>query len=100
MRRDGEVSLWRMEETAMPGWSRLQRRRRDEHAHTLWTELCSSYTGEEHVELDTPITTDEIHMARNKTPGMDGLPVEYYATFAKQLTTPYLEVLGEAQMRG
>ncbi|KAJ1152138.1 hypothetical protein NDU88_004915 [Pleurodeles waltl] len=61
--------------------------------------------GGEHVELDTSITTDEIHialrqLARKKTPGMDGLPVEYYAMFAKQLSTPYLEVLREAQMRG
>ncbi|KAJ1136025.1 hypothetical protein NDU88_002452 [Pleurodeles waltl] len=55
--------------------------------------------------LDGPIEIDEIQtalrqVARNKTSGTDELPVEYYTTFTTQLTTPFLEVLHEAQGRG
>ncbi|KAJ1093507.1 hypothetical protein NDU88_006607 [Pleurodeles waltl] len=55
-------------------------------------------------QLDTveePLQVAEIHaaisqIAQNKTPGMDGLPIEYNATFSTQTTQHRLAMFNEA----
>lgn len=54
--------------------------------------------------LDAPITTDEILIAlktlqSGKSPGPDGIPVEFYKQYAEELTGKLCAMLSEAQKR-
>ena len=62
-------------------------------------------TPEQCEELETPLQLSEIRYAikqisRNKTPGTDGLPIEYYATYIETLAPKLLEVFNEAWQKG
>ncbi|KAJ1118887.1 hypothetical protein NDU88_007074 [Pleurodeles waltl] len=54
--------------------------------------------------LDGPITSEELRLAlsqkaRGKTPGSDGLPMEYYSSLSAHLLQPLIEVFNEARNR-
>lgn len=56
-------------------------------------------------QLGQEITLGEIrsavkHMARNKTPGIDGLPIEFYSTYIDLLAPRLLTVFKEARESG
>lgn len=58
-------------------------------------------TEEVKVDLDKDITMEEILQAiksinSGKTPGPDGLPIEFYKTFQKQLLTQLLDMFNES----
>lgn len=58
-------------------------------------------TEEVQVDLDKDITMEELLQAiksinSGKTPGPDGLPIEFYKTFQKQLLTPLLDMFNES----
>ncbi|KAJ1088461.1 hypothetical protein NDU88_001618 [Pleurodeles waltl] len=60
---------------------------------------------EQAVALDGPIDVEEIRLAlsqmsRNRAPGSDRLPVEYFASLAPHLLQPMLWVFNGAQTRG
>lgn len=53
------------------------------------------------VEVKVDITMEELLQAiksinSGKSPGPDGLPIEFYKTFHKQLLTPLLDMLNES----
>ena len=56
-------------------------------------------------ELDSPITLEEIRkavkeMKKNKTPGADGIPIEFYQTFWEQLEHLFTEMIMEVVQEG
>ncbi|KAK0138223.1 Transposon TX1 uncharacterized protein [Merluccius polli] len=56
---------------------------------------------DDHLELKAPLVGAELHVALQgmdggKSPGLDGLPVEFYKTFWKELGQDLLEVLNES----
>ena len=55
--------------------------------------------------LDAPITEAELKIAVNsqqkeKTPGKDGIPAEFYQTFWEELKKPYMDFLEYAKVNG
>ncbi|KAJ1136101.1 hypothetical protein NDU88_002519 [Pleurodeles waltl] len=62
-------------------------------------------TNTDRESLEAPITLGELNKAleqlpRNKVPGTDGLPSEYYSTFATHLNTYLLKIFEEAEVNG
>lgn len=56
---------------------------------------------DEKIILDGPLTTEELieaigDMDSGKAPGPDGLPIEFYKTFQKQLVRPLLDMYEES----
>ena len=81
----------------------------DEKLYTADTKINFSFVSdtqvnlieEEAMEMGKPLTLDELtcavkSMKCNKTPGCDGLPMEFYAIFWKCLGPIILEMLKEA----
>uniref|UniRef100_A0A3B5QY84 Reverse transcriptase domain-containing protein n=1 Tax=Xiphophorus maculatus TaxID=8083 RepID=A0A3B5QY84_XIPMA len=67
----------------------------------LLMKLTNKLTHTEKSRLDQEITINEItealiSMKNNKTPGLDGLPKEFYTTFWESLKAPLLQVYREA----
>lgn len=73
---------------------------------TFLTAVTLPQIDDDQVEqLGQDITLGEIrsavkHMARNKTPGIDGLPVEFYSTYIDELAPRLLTVFQEAGTLG
>ena len=60
---------------------------------------------DERITLDSPLTTEELFnaigdMNSGKAPGPDGLPIEFYKTFGKQLVRPLLDMYEESFDKG
>lgn len=60
---------------------------------------------EEKITLDSPLTTIDLcdavgEMSSGKAPGPDGLPIEFYKTFKRQLVGPLLDMYEESFIEG
>ena len=60
---------------------------------------------EEKITLDGPLTTKELDevigdISSGKAPRPDGLPIEFYKTFKRQLLRPLLDMYEESFMKG
>jgi len=63
----------------------------------LLSNVSSSLTTEQSALCEGPLTLDEVHtallgMAHNKSPGSDGLPMEFYLTFWEVLGSDLVDV--------
>lgn len=71
---------------------------RGEHIrHMLITDTIAQITDEERATRDAPLTTAEIksaihRLAKNKAPGHDGFPIEFYSIFSQELV-PQLDTV-------
>ncbi len=68
-----------------------------EHQSAFLQLHVRTISDDEKIILDSPLTTKELFEAigdvnNGKDPGPDGLPIEFYKAFQKQLVKPLLDV--------
>ena len=73
--------------------------------HCIFQHLESTLPDEASMSCDGPLTEDELlaavrGMARNKAPGLDGLPLEFYISFWSLLAPDLLSVLNLSSKDG
>ena len=73
--------------------------------YTLLQKIDTHLSPTQTQSLDSPITLPELTKAvhqlpRDKTPGRDGLPIEFYHTFWEHIRLPYLAYINEAYIHG
>ena len=80
---------------------------RDKTAQSIFLEQLHFRTisNDDKIVLDSPLTIKELYEAigevnSGKAPGPDGLPIEFYKTFKKQLVRPLLNMYEESFSKG
>ena len=73
--------------------------------YTLLQKINTHLSPTQTHDLDSPITLQELTKAvqqlpRDKTPGRDGLPIEFYDTFWDSISHHYLDYINEAYLHG
>ena len=71
----------------------------------LLRNVKNKITSEERDKLDAPITEEEIkkaiyQMQPGKSPGLDGIPVEFYQEYWEQIKTLYIAYINKVKTEG